>query len=226
MKIEEIRNELLNMQDISYKNFHQKLMPTVNPDAVIGVRTPLLKKYVKEIKNLDTTEFLNDLPHKYYEENNLHAFLIAEIKDFNECIYKLDIFLPYIDNWATCDSLKPKCFKKNRDKLLIKINEWIKSDKTYTVRFAINMLMTHFLDEDFKEEYLKMVASVKSEEYYINMCIAWYFATALAKQYDSTFPYIEKKVLSDWVHNKSIQKAVESYRISDSQKQILKSLKV
>ena len=226
MKIMEIRKELFNMQDISYKEFHQKLMPTIDPDAVIGVRTPVLRKFIKEIKNDDNKAFFNDLPHKYYEENNLHAFLIAETRDFDECMDKLEKFLPYIDNWATCDCLKPKCFKKSRDKLLIEINEWIKSEHTYTVRFAINMLMTHFLDEDFKEDYLKTVASVKSDEYYINMVKAWYFATALAKQYDSTFPYIEKKLLPDWVHNKTIQKAVESHRISDSQKQILKSFKV
>ena len=226
MKISEIRKALLEMQDISYKEFHSKLMPTINPDVIIGVRTPVLRKYLKEIKNEDTNTFLNDLPHKYYEENNLHAFLIAEIKDFDDCIKELDKFLPFIDNWATCDCLKPKFFKKNRDKLLIKIKEWIKSNDTYTVRFAIGMLMTHFLDEDFKEEYLKTVASVTSDEYYINMMIAWYFATALAKQYDSAFPYIENKILPDWVHNKTIQKAVESYRISDSQKKVLKALKL
>lgn len=222
----EIKQKLFKMQDLKYKEFHEKLIPTVNRDTVIGVRTPDLRAFSKSIKNDENTgRFLRTLPHDYYEENNLHAFLIAQIKDFDKCIEELDKFLPYIDNWATCDGIRPKCFKKNTDKLLSKIQKWIKSNHTYTVRFAIEMLMTFYLDDKFDAKYLDMVASVKSEEYYINMMLAWYFATALAKQWESAVPYIERNCLSTWVHNKTIQKAVESYRITPEQKAYLKGLK-
>ena len=171
-------------------------------------------------------EFLHSVPHKYFDENQLHAFILAEIKDFGVCLEEVKSFLPYIDNWATCDQLSPKVFKKYCKELLTHIKEWIRSDKTYTVRFGIGMLMEHFLDEDFTPAYPEMVAEIRSEEYYINMMTAWYFATALAKQYEQVIPFIENKKLDDWTHNKAIQKAVESYRITDDQKVYLKGLKI
>jgi len=222
-----LQKELFKLQDLEYKAFHSRLMPNINPDLVIGVRTPQLKKLAKQIKNTDTAKsFINNLPHKYYEENNLHAFLISQICDFDICLSKVDDFLPYIDNWATCDGLIPKCFKSNTDKLLLQIKKWILSNETYTVRFAIKMLMSYYLDDNFDIEFMNMVSSVKSDEYYVNMMIAWYFATALYKQYDSAVLFLKEKRLSKWVHNKTIQKAVESYRVSDEKKTYLKSLKI
>ena len=222
----DIKEELFGMQDLEYKDFNSKLIPNINPDTVIGVRTPELRAYAKRVKNDDgINAFLNTLPHEYYEENNLHSFLIAQIPDFDRCVLKLNEFLPYVDNWATCDGIKPKSFKKNTDKLLPQIHKWLNSGHTYTVRFAIGMLMTYYLDDEFNTEYLHTVSGVQSEEYYINMMIAWYFATALAKQYDATIPYIEKKILPAWVHNKTIQKAIESYRITDEQKSYLRTLR-
>lgn len=224
---DEIRNELFKMQDIEYRDFNSKLIPTVKKEDMIGVRTPELRKYAKKLlKEEGVEDFLHSLPHKYFDENQLHAFIISEIKDFKLCIDELINFLPYLDNWATCDQLSPKIFKKYRNDLLPHIYEWLKSDKTYTVRFGIGMLMEHFLDEDFKSEYLEMVAAVRSEEYYINMMTAWYFATALAKQYESILPFIEGNKLDTWTHNKSIQKAIESNRISAEQKNYLKGLKI
>lgn len=227
MITEKINKELFSLQDKKYRDFQGKLLPTVKSDSVIGVRTPelrkLAKKYVKEEK---ITEFLNNLPHKYFDENQLHAFIISEIKDYKKCIEELNKFLPYIDNWATCDQLSPKIFKKNKTDLLKEINKWISSTHTYTVRFGIGMLMQHFLDEDYDIKYPKMIAKIRSEEYYINMMIAWYFATALAKQYDSIIPFIENKKLDKWTHNRTIQKSVESYRITPEQKEYLKSLKI
>ncbi len=220
----DITKELFKMQDLEYKEFHQKLMPTVNTDFVIGIRIPKLREFSKTVKT--PCDFLNSLPHKYYEENNLHAFLIAEIKDFSECVKRVDEFLPYIDNWATCDSLRPKVFGKNKERLLEYIRKWIKSDQTYTVRFAIEMLMVHFLDADFKEEYLKVVSKVNHSDYYVRMMIAWYFATALSKQYDSTVKYLENKKLDKWIHNKTISKANDSFRISKEKKEYLKSLRI
>jgi len=219
-----IIEDLFKMQDLEYKSFHSKLIPTINPNTIVGVRVPLLRKYAKEIKNC-ATEFLCVLPHKYYEENNLHAFLISEITDFEICIEILNKFLPYVDNWATCDGIRPKCFKKNRKKLLKEIKKWIVSNHIYTVRFAVEMLMVHFLDDDFDANYLAIVSKVRSEEYYVNMMVAWYFATALAKKWTETIVYIERKILPLWVHNKTIQKAIESYRITPVQKVYLKSLK-
>ena len=202
-------------------------MPTVTPDTVIGVRTPQLRAYAKEVFKSEYAEiFLSSLPHTYYEENNLHGFLIEKIKDYDLCIKHLNKFLPFVDNWATCDQLTPKIFKKHTDKLLKQIEIWINSEHTYTVRFAIKMLMAFYLDENFKPAYPKLVASIKSDEYYINMMIAWYFATALAKQYNETIPYLENKTLDKWIHNKTIQKAVESYRITDEQKTYLRTLKI
>lgn len=214
------------MQDSKYRDFHCRLIPNVDPDTVIGVRMPRLKEYAKGLKNTDTSAFLNDLPHKYYEENNLHALLVMDIRDYGLSIEALDKFLPYVDNWATCDMLRPVSFKRNRPELLGEIQRWLKSGHTYTVRFGIEMLMVHFLDEDFSPEYLDWVAGIHSDEYYVNMMSAWYYATALAKQWDASLPYIENGRLDRWVHNKSIRKAIESYRITDAQKTCLRSLKI
>lgn len=227
MILDDIRDELFKIQDIEYRDFNSKFIPTVKKEDMIGVRTPELRKYAKKLlKEEGVEDFLHSLPHKYFDENQLHAFIISEIKDFKFCIEELINFLPYLDNWATCDQLSPKIFKKHRNDLLPHIYEWLKSDKTYTVRFGIGMLMEHFLDEDFKTEYPEMVAAVRSEEYYINMMTAWYFATALAKQYESILPFIEGNKLDTWTHNKSIQKAIESNRISAEQKNYLKVLKI
>ena len=211
------------MGEEEYRDFSSKLMPTVEKSKVIGIRTPILRKYAKELDNYE--EFLTKLPHKYFEENNLHAFLIEREKDFDKCVEKLDTFLPYIDNWATCDSMKPKVLKKEPEKLLKHIKRWLNSKDIYTVRYAINLLMSFYLDENFDKNYLVLVADIKSDEYYINMMRAWYFATALAKQYSETVPYIENGVLDVWTHNKTIQKAIESLRILKEQKQYLKTLK-
>ena len=221
-----ITEQLLSMQDETYKQFHCKLMPTVNPDTVIGVRVPALRKLAKELYGSAEAEaFLSELPHKYYDENNLHVFLIAQIKDYHTCIAAVERFLPYIDNWATCDGLSPKIFKKHLPELLEHIRMWLASEDTYTVRFAIGMLMQFYLDDAFDVQYMDMVAAVKSEEYYVNMMIAWYFATALAKQYDTAVQYLQTQKLDVWTHNKTIQKAIESYRITDEQKRYLKTLK-
>lgn len=222
-----VQARLFELQDLTYRDFHSKLMPTVPKEKIIGVRVPQLRRFAKEFaKTKEAKEFLEILPHKYYEEDNLHAFLIEQIKDFDKCIFALDDFLLYVDNWATCDMMTPKVFKNNTEKLLPKIEEWLISDYTYQVRFAIGMLMKFYLDENFDEKYLKLVAGVKSDEYYINMMIAWYFATALAKQWEKTVPYIENKTLDKWTHNKAIQKAIESYRITKEQKEYLKTLKI
>ena len=227
MIVDEIRNELFGMQDVKYRDFQAKLIPTVEPATVIGVRTPQLRKYAGVLlKRDDVQEFLNDLPHKYFDENQLHAFIISGIKDCGKCMSEVERFLPYVDNWATCDQMSPKVFKKHRSELLMKIKEWISSGETYTIRFGVGMLMEHFLDEDYDPGYPEMVSKVRSDEYYVNMMTAWYFATALAKQYESVLPFIENKKLDAWTHNKAIQKAVESYRITDEQKSYLKSLKI
>ena len=222
-----ILDKLFSLRDIGYKEFNSSLIPTVKKQTVIGVRVPLIKSYAKEIKGSDlANEFLNSLPHAYFEENNLHAFLIAEIKDYNEWIKRVNEFLPYIDNWATCDSFKPKCFIKNKDKLIVEIKGWLKSDREYTVRFGVLMLLTHFLDGDFKEEYLSLVANIHTSTYYIDMMCAWYFATALAKKWDSAIKYLERKVLKEFIHNKTISKAIESYRLTINQKNYLRKIKV
>lgn len=223
---ERIREALFAAQDLSYKEFHGKLMPTVDPELIIGVRTPQLRALAKNLKKEpEITAFLTDLPHQYYEENNLHGFLIEQIGDFTQCIVEVNRFLPFVDNWATCDMMSPKCFKKHRKELLKEIETWLACAHTYTVRFGVGMLMTHYLDEDFDPSYLEMVAAIRSEEYYIRMMVAWYFATALAKQYDSALPYLEENRLGIWEHNKTIQKAVESSRISGEIKQYLRTLK-
>lgn len=227
MNLNEIRVELFKMQDMDYRDFNSKLIPTVDKESMIGIRTPDLRKYAKQLgKSSDAIEFLQTLPHKYFDENQLHAFIISEIKDFKSCVDRVNEFLPYVDNWATCDQLSPKVFKKHHKELITYIKEWLKSDKVYTLRFGIGMLMEHFLDEDFDILYPETVSKIRSGEYYINMMIAWYFATALAKRYESIIPFIENNSLDIWTHNKAIQKAVESLRISDEKKEYLKSLKI
>ena len=223
----DLHKKLYSLQDMKYRDMQIRIIPTINPESVIGVRTPELTRMATDILKAGAyQEFLNELPHKYFEENQLQAFIISGIKDLNECMEELEKFLPYVDNWATCDQMSPRIFRKHRKELLMHINKWIKSEKTYTVRFGVGMLMEHFLDEEFDPEYPAMVAEIRSEEYYVNMMIAWYFATALAKQYESVLPYMEQKRLDDWTHNKAIQKSVESRRITEEQKIYLKSLKL
>lgn len=227
MNISEIRNELFQNQDKKYRDFQVKLLPTLNPQTVIGVRTPILREIAKNLyKENDFSDFLNDLPHEYFDENQLHAFLISEIKNFDFCIDELNKFLPFVDNWATCDQMSPKVFKKNKEKLLEQIKIWTASQKTYTVRFGVGMLMQYFSDEEFDIEYPKMVLEIKSEEYYVKMMIAWYFATLLAKQYESVIQFLENKNLEVAIHNMTIRKALESYRISDERKKYLRTLKI
>ncbi len=227
METEEIREELFRMKDDRYRDFQSKLIPTVRAESIIGVRTPELRKFAKcLVKRTDISDFLNDLPHLFFDENQLHAFIISEMKDYELCMKEVNRFLPYVDNWATCDQMSPKIFKKHRRELRETIKEWIRSEKPYTVRFGIGMLMEHFLDEDFDLLYPEMVAEVSSEEYYVKMMAAWYYATALAKQYEAVLPFMENQKLDVWTHNKAIQKAVESYRISSEQKEYLKSLKI
>ena len=223
----DIETELFRLSDEKYADFQQKLTPDHKREHFIGVRTPDLRKLAKEFgKRGDADEFLHSLPHRYFEEDQLHAFIISEEKDFSRCIAMTEEFLPYVDNWATCDQLLPKVFAKHRGELLDFIDKWLASGHTYTVRFAIGSLMRHFLGEDFRTEYADRAAAVTSDEYYINMMRAWYFATALAKNYDEVLPYIENKRLDRWTHNKTIQKAAESFRISDEQKKYLRSLKI
>ncbi|MBQ3841143.1 MAG: DNA alkylation repair protein [Ruminiclostridium sp.] len=222
----EIQNRLLEMQDTEYGDFNAKIIPNIPRESIIGVRSPELKKLVAEYKGRDMSGFLAALPHKYIEESYIHAQLINAMKDFDECMRETERFLPFIDNWETCDSLAPKVFKKNKPVLLQKSAQWRGSDHTYTIRFGIGVLMRYFLDDDFAVEYAEAAASVISEEYYVNMMIAWYFATALAKHYDEVLPFIEKHRLGKWTHNKTIQKAVESYRVSDEHKTYLSTLKI
>lgn len=232
------------MADPKTAAFTSRIIPNVDPKTILGIKTPELRALAKELlagqkgaANASKAKkaaalapvakkFLSDLPHKYFEENQLHGFVISGIKDFDLCVAELERFLPFIDNWATCDQCSPICFKKNRAALLPLIKKWIKSGRVYTVRFAIVNLMRHFLDDDFAPEYLEMVAAVKSDEYYIKMAVAWYFAEALAKQWDAALPYIKAKRLEAWTHNKAIQKARESFRVSDERKELLGGLKV
>lgn len=221
-----IRNQLMELQDTEYREFHSRLIPNIDKERVIGIRTPVLRAFAKQIAGTGEAErFLVELPHRYYEENHLHMILITSIKDYDRCLEELQKFLPYVDNWATCDLPEPKCFAKNKEKLLPEIKGWIASAEPYTKRYGIGMLMRLYLDADFRPEYPELVASVSSEEYYVNMMIAWYFATALAKQWETVIPYIENRCLSEWVHRKTIQKAIESYRITDEQKQYLRTLR-
>ncbi|MBQ2729471.1 MAG: DNA alkylation repair protein [Clostridia bacterium] len=223
--MKEITDKLFEMQDCEYRLFQCALMPTVDREAVIGVRTPALRKYSKELIPEIADAFMKELPHRYYEENNLHAFLIERIKDIDECYKCIEAFLPYIDNWATCDSFSPKVLSKDKDRLLESIDRWMQSGRTYTVRFGMEMLMRYFLDGGYKREYAEKVACVDSDEYYVKMMQAWYFATALAKQYDSAVAFFEEGRLSPWVHNKAITKACESFRVERKHKEYLKSLK-
>ncbi len=223
---DEIVKELFALRDEKYGEFQSKLIPTADPGIFIGVRTPELRKYAKQLVNNENIhEFLNDLPHRYFDENQLHAFILSAMKDYERCMTEVCRFLPYVDNWATCDQMSPKVFKKHRPELLDHIKEWLDSGETYTVRFAIGMLMEHFLDEDFDPAYPEMVSRIRSDEYYVNMMTAWYFATALAKQYEAVLFYLTEHRLDKWTHNKTIQKAVESYRITDEQKAYLKELR-
>ena len=216
---DKIRKELFSLQDLKYREMQEKIIPTVKPESIIGVRTPELRRMAKELAGREGIDaFLNDLPHRYFDENQLHAFILSGMKDYAECLAALERFLPYVDNWATCDQMSPKVFRKHR--------KWIASGETYIIRFGIGMLMEHYLGEDFDIAYPETVAKIRSEEYYVNMMTAWYFATALAKQYDAVLPFIENRRLDTWTHNKAIRKAIESYRITPEQKEYLKTLKI
>ena len=223
---EEILSELYRLRDEKYRDFQGALIPTVERASFLGVRTPDLRALAKRLLSRpDLDEFLSALPHEYFDETQLHAFLLSDIRDFDRCLERVEAFLPYVDNWATCDQLSPKVFVKRAEDLLPAIERWLSSERAYTVRFGVGMLMRCFLDERFLPSYLERVAAIRSDEYYINMMIAWYFATALAKQYDFAVPYLEERKLSPFVHGKTIQKAVESYRISAERKAYLRSLK-
>lgn len=222
----DIVKELFDLREKSIADFSAALIPNIDAERVIGVRLPKIRALAKTFSPEERNEFFASLPHKFLEEDHLHSFLIAGIKSFDECIAETERFLPYIDNWASCDSLRPACFKKHREELLEHIKKWLKSERIYTKRFAIGMLMCHFLDEDFKPEYLEWVARLEGEEYYLNMMRAWFFATALAKQYESTLPLIESKKLDKFTQNKTIQKARESFRVNDEHKEHLKKFKI
>ncbi len=221
-----IYKELQALKEREYADFQAKLVPTIEPSTILGIRVPKLRALAKSyIRDQECQVFLDSLPHNYYDENMLHAILISEMKDYDKCINRLEAFLPYVDNWAVCDIMSPKLFKRYREDLMTRIKVWMASEETYTIRFGLGMLMTHFLDEDFRPEYLDMASSIRSDEYYVNMMIAWLFATALAKQWEVSLPYIEGKKLDDWTHKKAIQKARESLRISKEKKEYLKGLK-
>ncbi len=222
----ELQNELFKYQDKKFRDFQAKLIPTINSQTIIGVKTPELKKIAKTISSQKKSDFIKNLPHEYFEENQIHAFVISEIKDFENCLFEVNKFLPFVDNWATCDQMSPKIFKKHKQDLLFYVQNWISSEKTYSVRFAIKMLMNYFLGEDFDLKYSQIVSKIHSDEYYVKMMVAWYFSTALAKQYDAILPFIQNKTLEKWTHNKAIQKAIESYRISSEQKEYLRKLKI
>ncbi len=222
-----IQDRLFELQDEKYGEFQSRLTPGVLRENFIGIRVPELRKLAKAYgREAESADFLRNLPHRYFEENMLHGLLIGEIKDYDKCVAEMDIFLPYIDNWAVCDTISPKIFQKHKEELLPKIKEWASSEHAYTCRFGLEMLMKYYLDADFKPEYLEIPAAVRSDEYYVNMMIAWLFATALAKQWDCAITYLEQPRLGRWVHNKTIQKARESYRITDEQKEYLKTLKL
>ena len=222
-----LQKQLFELQDLKYRDFHSKLLPGIDKEKIIGIRTPQLRKFAKEFaKTKEADLFLQDLPHTYYEENNLHMMLVSWMKDYGACLKEVRRFLPYIDNWATCDLPLPKCFEKHKTELLPEIQSWIMDTHTYTIRYGIGVLVRLYLDEAFLPEFPELVAQVRSEEYYVNMMIAWYMATALAKQWETIIPYIEQKKLPEWVHRKTIQKAVESYRITPEQKAYLKTFRL
>lgn len=222
----DLRKELFLLADEKYRNFQSALIPSVDSVSMIGVRTPALRGLAKEMSGEDKERFLTSLPHSYFEENQVHAFIISNMKDFDQCICCLEAFLPYVDNWATCDQMSPVSFKKNKNRLLPFVRQWLESGHVYTVRFGVKILMSHFLDSDFDPVYPQMVCSLKSEDYYVKMMVAWYFATALSKRYEEVLPFLEERRLEKWTHNRSIQKAVESYRITDSRKEYLKTLRI
>lgn len=219
----ELYEVLLRHQDLSYRDMQRRLMPTVDPETILGVRTPVLRQLAKELE--DGEAFRQKLPHRYFEENQIHAFLLEREKDFDKTVRAVEAFLPYVDNWATCDQLRPRAFR-DHERLLPWISKWLASSEPYTLRFGLGMLMCHFLDEDFRPDFLEMAASVKSGEYYVNMMVAWYFATALAKQYEAALPYITDCRLEPWTHNKAIQKAAESFRVSPEHKAFLKTCRI
>ena len=223
----DVQKRLFEMRDTGYRDFHARLIPTVKKEKIIGIRTPMIRKFAKEFGKTEESEmFLKALPHQYYEENNLHGLLIEQIRDYDKCLKELERFLPYIDNWATCDLLALHMMKKHRDIFIREIYRWMESDKPYIIRFGISMLMRHYLDEGFKPEYPEKVAAIRSEEYYVNMMRAWYFATALAKQYEKILPFLEEQRMDIWTHNKTIQKSIESYRITQEQKDHLRTLRI
>ena len=222
----EIQERLFRLQDPGYREFTAPLLPGVKPDTIIGVRLPAVHALAKElVKEGKAQAFLQELPHRFFEENGLHASILCLEKDVSVCLDEVERFLPFVDNWSVCDGLKPTVLKKHRPELLERIPVWLASERPYTVRFGISMLMSHFLDGDFQPAYLDWVSALRSEEYYVNMMIAWYFATALAKQYEAAVPYIEGRRLARWTHNKSIQKAIESFRVPEERKAYLKSLR-
>lgn len=227
MGLMDIRKRLEELSNKDNIDFTSKLIPNISRETILGIKTPVLKGIAKELIALkEDEEFLKSLPHYYFDENQVHAFILNERKDFSICIKEVEEFLPYIDNWATCDQLSPKVFSKHKKELLPYIDKWLKLKKTYTRRFGIGMLMSNFLGNDYLDRYASKVASLRSEEYYLNMMRAWYFATALAKNYEEVLPYFERKELDEWTHNKAIQKAIESYRVSDEHKEYLKTLKI
>lgn len=222
-----ITEKLFSLQDEVYGDFQAKLVPGIERKSIIGIRVPALRTLAKECwQTPEAKEFIQRLPHSYYDENMFHGILLSEYKNYEECLAELNKFLPYVDNWAVCDIMSPKVFKKHKAELLPQIKLWIKSEAVYTSRFGMEMLMTHYLDKDFQSEYLELPAAIHSEEYYLQMMQAWFYATALAKQWDATIPYLEKHRLDTWVHNKTIQKAKESYRITPEQKLYLQTLKL
>ena len=223
----DVQKRLFEMQDTGYRDFHARLIPTVKKEKIIGIRTPMLRKFAKEFGKTEESEmFLKALPHQYYEENNLHGLLIEQIRDYDKCLEELERFLPHIDNWATCDLLALHMIKKHRDIFIREVYRWMESDKPYIIRFGISMLMRHYLDERFKPEYPEKVAAICSEEYYVNMMRAWYFATALSKHYEKILPFLEEQRMDIWTHNKTIQKSIESYRITKEQKDYLRTLRI
>lgn len=224
-----IRKELFTMEDLGYNDFIKKLITTVEEERIIGIRTPLLRKYAKNLMKNDTEKaqgFLKELPHYYYEENNLHGFLIENIKDFDSALALTKEFLPHIDNWATCDSFSPKIFKKHPERMFKEAKNWIKSTHTYTIRYGIGVFHSNFLDKDFQPEILRFISRIESREYYVNMMIAWFFSSAVIKQKKAAYPYLEEQTLDKWTHNKTIQKCIDSFRITEEEKRHLRKLRI
>lgn len=223
----ELQQNLFGMRDAAYAAFIAKLTPGFPPSHFIGVRVPLLRTIARSFAKEEAASqrFLSHLPHSYYEEDMLHGMLISLVKDYDRCLDLTDRFLPYVDNWAVCDTLSPKVFAKHKAQLLENILRWSSSSHTYTCRFGLRMLMTHFLDDSFSADFLEIPAAIRSEEYYVKMMVAWFFATALAKQWEATLPYLENRQLDPWTHRKTIQKAIESYRIPPERKDFLRTLR-